>query len=85
MWALLMAEPRPRVLTQTEEVYKRKHVYRTEVFQIQDYFIKKKRNINQALIAHAAVAHCCLWANHLFAGNNLLALTLGCLILPAQR
>ena len=46
MWALLMAEPRSRVLAQTEEVYKWKHVYRTEVFQIQEYFIKKKRSVN---------------------------------------
>ena len=41
---------------QTEEVYKRKHAYRTEVFQIQDYFIKEKRHVNQALVGHAAVA-----------------------------
>jgi len=44
------------VAPQTEEVYKRKHAYRTEVFQIQDYFIKEKRHVNQALVGHAAVA-----------------------------
>ena len=44
------------VAPQTEEVYKRKHVYRTEVFQIQDHFIKEKRHVNQALVGHAAVA-----------------------------
>ena len=40
------------VAPQTEEVYKRKHVYRTEVFQIQDHFIKEKRHVNQALVGH---------------------------------
>ena len=45
-----------RILSQTEEVYKRKHAYRTEVFQLQDHFIREKRDVNRALVGHAAVA-----------------------------
>ena len=50
------ADARVCMFRQTEEVYKRKHAYRTEVFQIQDHFINEKKHVNQALIGHAAVA-----------------------------
>lgn len=45
-----------QLVAQTEEIYKRKHVYRTEVFQLQDLFIGEKEKVNEALITHATVA-----------------------------
>lgn len=45
-----------QLITQTEAVYKRKHCYRTEMFQLQDACIAEKDNVNEALIMHAALA-----------------------------
>ena len=45
-----------QLVAQTERVYQRQHVYRTEMFQLQDLFIGETEDINEALIAHAAVA-----------------------------
>ena len=44
------------LVANTERVYQRQHVYRTEMFQLQDLFISEKQNVNEALITHAAVA-----------------------------
>ena len=43
-----------QLVAQTEEIYKRKHVYRTEIFQLQDLYINDKENVNESLIALAA-------------------------------
>ena len=43
-----------QLVAQTEEIYKRKHVYRTEIFQLQDVHINEKENVNESLIALAA-------------------------------
>jgi len=45
-----------QLLAQTEEVYKRKHFYRTEMQQLQDLLISEGVSVNQALIFHAALA-----------------------------
>jgi hypothetical protein len=45
-----------QLIAQTEAVYKRAHCYRTEMFQLQDACIGEKENVNEALIAHAAIA-----------------------------
>ena len=45
-----------QLVAQTEQVCRRKHVYRTEMFQLQDLFIGEKEKVNEALIAHAAVS-----------------------------
>jgi hypothetical protein len=45
-----------QLVAQTERVYQRQHVYRTEIFQIQDLLIGETENVNEALIAHAVVA-----------------------------
>ena len=45
-----------QLIAQTEAVYKRKHCYRTEMFQLQDACIAEKDNVNEALIMHAALA-----------------------------
>jgi len=34
-----------QLVAQTEEVYKRQHVYRTEIFQLQDLFIGEQESI----------------------------------------
>ena len=44
-----------QLIAQTEAVYKRKHCYRTEMFQLQDACIAEKENVNEALITHAAL------------------------------
>ena len=44
-----------QLVAQTEEVCKRQHCYRTEMFQLQDLFIGEKENVNEALITHTAV------------------------------
>ena len=48
-----------QLVAQTEEVYKREHVYRTEIFQLQDLFIGEQESIesvHEALITHSALA-----------------------------
>lgn len=48
-----------QLVAQTEEVYKRQHVYRTEIFQLQDLFIGEQESIesvHEALITHSALA-----------------------------
>ena len=45
-----------QLVAQTERVYQRHHVYRSEIFQIQDLLIGETENVNEALIAHAVVA-----------------------------
>ena len=44
-----------QLVAQTEEVYKHKHAYRTEIFQLQDDFISETDNINEALIGHSVL------------------------------
>jgi hypothetical protein len=48
------AERVEQLVAQTEEIYKRKHVYRTEIFQLQDLHINEKQDVNESLIALAA-------------------------------
>jgi len=45
-----------QLVAQTEAVYRRKHVYRTEVFQLQDLFIGEKERVHEALLGHATMA-----------------------------
>ncbi|EOD38198.1 hypothetical protein EMIHUDRAFT_98068 [Emiliania huxleyi CCMP1516] len=48
-----------QLVAQTEEVYKRQHVYRTEIFQLQDLFIGEQESIesvHEDLITHSALA-----------------------------
>ena len=50
------AERAMQLVAQTERVLQRQHVHRTEMFQMQDLLISETANINEALIAHAAIA-----------------------------
>ena len=63
LYAKASAEPETEVdeeraeqlVAQTEKVYQRDHVYRTEVFQLQDLCIGEKEDINRALVLHSAI------------------------------
>ena len=51
----LDAERAEQLVSQAEHVLQRQHAHRTEMFQIQDLLMAETEDINEALIAHAAV------------------------------